>query len=204
MHSISCVNATEHRQKYKGYVFSHIGTIFNTFYSRYLPFDLTGAQKREMHEIRKDMCTGRQMNRLLQGDVGSGKTLVALMTMLIALDNSFQACIMAPTEILAEQHLETIRQFLGDMNIRVELLTGMVKGKRRTQVLEALAAGTVDILVGTHAVIEDTVQFKRLGMAVVDEQHRFGVAQRAKLWAKSENPPHILVMTATPIRAHWP
>ncbi len=191
--------ATEHRQKYKGYVFSHIGTIFNTFYSRYLPFDLTGAQKRVMHEIRKDMCTGRQMNRLLQGDVGSGKTLVALMTMLIALDNGFQACIMAPTEILAEQHLETIRQFLGDMNIRVELLTGMVKGKRRTQVLEALAAGTVDILVGTHAVIEDTVQFKRLGMAVVDEQHRFGVAQRAKLWAKSENPPHILVMTATPI-----
>ncbi len=191
--------ATEHRQKYKGYVFSHIGTIFNTFYSRHLPFDLTGAQKRVMHEIRKDMCTGRQMNRLLQGDVGSGKTLVALMTMLIALDNGFQACIMAPTEILAEQHLETIRQFLGDMNIRVELLTGMVKGKRRTQVLEALAAGTVDILVGTHAVIEDTVQFKRLGMAVVDEQHRFGVAQRAKLWAKSENPPHILVMTATPI-----
>ena len=191
--------ATEHRQKYKGYVFSHIGTIFNTFYSRYLPFDLTGAQKRVMHEIRKDMCTGRQMNRLLQGDVGSGKTLVALMTMLIALDNGFQACIMAPTEILAEQHLETIRQFLGDMNIRVELLTGMVKGKRRSQVLEALAAGTVDILVGTHAVIEDTVQFKRLGMAVVDEQHRFGVAQRAKLWAKSENPPHILVMTATPI-----
>ena len=191
--------ATEHRQKYKGYVFSHIGTIFNTFYSRYLPFDLTGAQKRVMHEIRKDMCTGRQMNRLLQGDVGSGKTLVALMTMLIALDYGFQACIMAPTEILAEQHLETIRQFLGDMNIRVELLTGMVKGKRRTQVLEALAAGTVDILVGTHAVIEDTVQFKRLGMAVVDEQHRFGVAQRAKLWAKSENPPHILVMTATPI-----
>ncbi len=191
--------ATEHRQKYKGYVFSHIGTIFNTFYSRYLPFDLTGAQKRVMHEIRKDMCTGRQMNRLLQGDVGSGKTLVALMTMLIALDNGFQACIMAPTEILAEQHLETIRQFLGDMNIRVELLTGMVKGKRRTQVLEALAAGTVDILVGTHAVIEDTVQFKRLGVAVVDEQHRFGVAQRAKLWAKSENPPHILVMTATPI-----
>ncbi len=191
--------ATEHRQKYKGYVFSHIGTIFNTFYSRHLPFDLTGAQKRVMHEIRKDMCTGRQMNRLLQGDVGSGKTLVALMTMLIALDNGFQACIMAPTEILAEQHLETIRQFLGDMNIRVELLTGMVKGKRRSQVLEALAAGTVDILVGTHAVIEDSVQFKRLGVAVVDEQHRFGVAQRAKLWAKSENPPHILVMTATPI-----
>ena len=191
--------ATEHRQKYKGYVFNHIGTIFNTFYSRYLPFDLTGAQKRVMHEIRKDMCTGRQMNRLLQGDVGSGKTLVALMTMLIAIDNGFQACIMAPTEILAEQHLETIRQLLGDMNIRVELLTGIVKGKRRTQVLEALAAGTVDILVGTHAVIEDTVQFKRLGVAVVDEQHRFGVAQRAKLWAKSENPPHILVMTATPI-----
>jgi ATP-dependent DNA helicase RecG len=191
--------ATEHRQKYKGYVFGHIGEKFNTFYNNYLPFDLTGAQKRVMHEIRQDMRTGRQMNRLLQGDVGSGKTLVALMTMLIALDNGFQACIMAPTEILAEQHLDTIRQFLGDMPIRVELLTGVVKGKKRTEILEALANGEVDILVGTHAVIEDTVLFKRLGVAVVDEQHRFGVAQRAKLWAKSENPPHILVMTATPI-----
>ncbi len=191
--------ATEHRQKYKGYVFGQIGEIFNTFYHKYLPFDLTGAQKRVMHEIRQDMRTGRQMNRLLQGDVGSGKTLVALMTMLIAIDNGFQACIMAPTEILAEQHLATIRHFLCDMNVRVELLTGVVKGKRRTAILEALADGSVDILVGTHAVIEDTVLFKRLGVAVVDEQHRFGVAQRAKLWAKSENPPHILVMTATPI-----
>lgn len=191
--------ANEHRQKYKGYVFGTIGPIFNDFFTRYLPFDLTGAQKRVMHEIRNDMRTGRQMNRLLQGDVGSGKTLVALMTMLIAVDNGFQACIMAPTEILAEQHLETIRGFLQDMNIRTELLTGIVKGKKRCRILEELAEGKIDILVGTHAIIEDTVQFKRLGVAVVDEQHRFGVAQRAKLWAKSENPPHILVMTATPI-----
>ena len=139
------------------------------------------------------------MNRLLQGDVGSGKTLVALMTMLIAIDNGFQACIMAPTEILAEQHYATIKEFLKGIDVRVELLTGIVKGKRRKQVLEALAVGDVKILVGTHAVIEDTVQFARLGLAVVDEQHRFGVAQRARLWAKSETPPHILVMTATPI-----
>ena len=152
-----------------------------------------------MHEIRDDMCSGRQMNRLLQGDVGSGKTLVALMTMLIALGNGFQACIMAPTEILAEQHLTTIKEFLHGMDIRVELLTGMVKGKRRKEVLNALLAGEVKILVGTHAILEDQVRFQRLGIAVIDEQHRFGVAQRARLWAKSENPPHILVMTATPI-----
>ena len=145
------------------------------------------------------MASGKQMNRLLQGDVGSGKTLVALMTMLIAIDNGFQACIMAPTEILAEQHYATIKEFLKGIDVRVELLTGIVKGKRRKQVLEALAVGDVKILVGTHAVIEDTVQFARLGLAVVDEQHRFGVAQRARLWAKSETPPHILVMTATPI-----
>ncbi|MBQ7869750.1 MAG: ATP-dependent DNA helicase RecG [Prevotella sp.] len=191
--------ASDHRRKYRGYVFSRIGDCFNTFYHDHLPFELTGAQKRVVREIRADMCSGRQMNRLLQGDVGSGKTLVALLSMLIALDNGFQACIMAPTEILAEQHLETIRAFLGDMPVRVELLTGIVKGKRRREVLEALAAGEVNILVGTHAVIEDTVRFARLGVVVVDEQHRFGVAQRARLWSKSEQPPHVLVMTATPI-----
>ena len=152
-----------------------------------------------MHEIRDDLRSGRQMNRLLQGDVGSGKTLVALMTMLIALDNGFQACIMAPTEILAEQHLQTIREFLHGMSLRVELLTGIVKGKQRDSILQGLADGSVDIIVGTHALIEDPVVFHRLGLAVVDEQHRFGVAQRARLWAKSEQPPHILVMTATPI-----
>ena len=191
--------ASDQRRKYRGYVFPRIGKIFNGFYSDHLPFPLTDAQKRVMREIRGDLGSGRQMNRLLQGDVGSGKTLVALMTMLIALDNGYQACIMAPTEILAEQHLATIREFLGDMDIRVELLTGIVKGKRRRSVLEGLAAGSVDILVGTHAVIEDTVQFSKLGLVVVDEQHRFGVAQRAKLWSKSQNPPHVLVMTATPI-----
>ena len=191
--------ASDHRRKYRGYVFSRIGDCFNTFYHDHLPFELTGAQKRVVREIRVDMGSGRQMNRLLQGDVGSGKTLVALLSMLIALDNGFQACIMAPTEILAEQHLETIRSFLGDMAVRTELLTGIVKGKRRREVLAALEAGEVNILVGTHAVIEDTVRFARLGMVVVDEQHRFGVAQRARLWAKSEQPPHVLVMTATPI-----
>ena len=191
--------ASEHRRKYRGYIFNRVGDIFNTFYSQNLPFPLTGAQKRVMHEINDDMRSGRQMNRLLQGDVGSGKTLVALMTMLIALGNGFQACIMAPTEILAEQHLATIKEFLKGMPVRVELLTGMVKGKKRAEVLDGLIAGTVDILVGTHAVVEETVQFARLGLAVIDEQHRFGVAQRAKLWAKSNNPPHILVMTATPI-----
>jgi len=185
--------------KYRGNIFSRIGDCFNNFYHQYLPFELTGAQKRVLKEIRADVGSGRQMNRLLQGDVGSGKTLVALMSMLMALDNGYQACIMAPTEILAEQHLQTIKDFLKDMPIRVELLTGMVKGKRRQTVLEDLNKGEVQILVGTHAVIEDTVQFARLGLVVVDEQHRFGVAQRAKLWTKSENPPHVLVMTATPI-----
>ena len=217
--------ASDQRRKYRGYVFNRIGPVFNTFYKENLPFELTGAQKRVMHEIRRDVCSGRQMNRLLQGDVGSGKTLVALMAMLIAIDNGFQACIMAPTEILAEQHLVTIQNFLKGMNVRVELLTGMVKGKRRTQVLEGLLAGEVQILVGTHAVIEDTVLFRRLGLVVIDEQHRFGVAQRAKLWAKAApvdnssisktieassgtvggatpsgtSIPHVLVMTATPI-----
>ena len=191
--------ASDQRQKYRGYVFSQVGETFNTFYHNYLPFPLTEAQKRVIREIRKDMGSGRQMNRLLQGDVGSGKTLVALMTMLIAIDNGYQACIMAPTEILAEQHLQTIMTFLKDMDLRVALLTGIVKGKRRQEVLDGLLDGTIHILVGTHAVIEDTVQFARLGFVVVDEQHRFGVAQRAKLWSKSINPPHVLVMTATPI-----
>lgn len=191
--------ASDQRRKYRGYVFSRVGAIFNTFYSEHLPFALTEAQKRVIREIRRDVGSGRQMNRLLQGDVGSGKTLVALMAMLLAIDNGYQACIMAPTEILAEQHLATIRSFLGDLPLRVELLTGIVKGRRRREVLEGLATGQVNILVGTHAVIEDTVQFARLGLVVVDEQHRFGVAQRAKLWSKSDNPPHILVMTATPI-----
>ncbi len=191
--------ASDHRRKFRGYEFRHVGEIFNEFYQHHLPFPLTGAQKRVIREIRADMGSGRQMNRLLQGDVGSGKTLVALMSMLIALDNRFQACIMAPTEILAEQHLATIREFLGDMPVRVELLTGIVKGKKRREVLQGIADGSVQILVGTHAVIEETVQFLRLGFVVVDEQHRFGVAQRAKLWSKSQNPPHVLVMTATPI-----
>ena len=191
--------ASDQRRKYRGYIFNRIGDIFNGFYAHHLPFELTGAQKRVMHEIRADMCSGRQMNRLLQGDVGSGKTLVALMTMLIALDNGYQACLMAPTEILAEQHLQTIRDFLQGMDIRVELLTGIIKGKKRKEILDGLATGDIQILIGTHAVIEDPVAFQRLGVAVIDEQHRFGVAQRAKLWAKSENPPHVLVMTATPI-----
>ena len=177
--------ASYQRHKYHGYVFQRIGDVFNNFYKNNLPFELTGAQKRVMHEIRADLCSGRQMNRLLQGDVGSGKTLVALMSMLIAIDNGCQACIMAPTEILAEQHLQTIKAFLRDMPVRVELLTGMVKGKRRSEILEGLIDGAVHILVGTHAVIEDTVQFHRLGLVVIDEQHRFGVAQRAKLWNKN-------------------
>ena len=188
-----------HRRKYRGYLLPRIGEHFNSFFKQNLKFELTGAQKRVMHEIQADMNTGRQMNRLVQGDVGSGKTLVALMAMLIAVDNGFQACMMAPTEILAEQHLATIKDFLKGLNVRVELLTGIVKGKKRKEILKGVVTGDVHILVGTHAVIEDTVQFHNLGLAVVDEQHRFGVAQRAKLWAKNQNPPHILVMTATPI-----
>lgn len=191
--------ASDHRRKYRGYVFKHVGQLLNDFYAQHLPFALTGAQKRVMHEIHGDMRSGRQMNRLLQGDVGSGKTLVALMSMLIALDNGYQACLMAPTEILAEQHLNTIRAMVQGMDVRVELLTGTVKGKRREQLLRDLATGRIQILVGTHAVIEESVIFSHLGLAVIDEQHRFGVAQRARLWRKSTNPPHILVMTATPI-----
>ena len=189
----------ERRNKFRGLVFERVGEIFNTFYAHHLPFQLTGAQKRVIKEMRRDMGSGRQMNRLLQGDVGSGKTLVALMTMLIALDNGFQACMMAPTEILATQHYETIRRFLNGMPVRVELLTGNVKGKRREAILRDLLTGDVHILIGTHAVIEDTVNFSSLGLVVIDEQHRFGVAQRAKLWAKNTRPPHVLVMTATPI-----
>lgn len=189
----------ERRNKFRGLLFERVGEVFNTFYSQNLPFQLTGAQKRVVKEMRRDMGSGRQMNRLLQGDVGSGKTLVALMTMLIALDNGYQACMMAPTEILATQHYETIRRFLEGMDVRVELLTGTVKGKRRETILRDLLTGAVNILIGTHAVIEDTVNFSSLGLVVIDEQHRFGVAQRAKLWAKNACPPHVLVMTATPI-----
>ena len=197
---LNILRYTKDRQrKCRGLVFERVGEVFNTFYAQNLPFQLTGAQKRVIKEIRKDMGSGRQMNRLLQGDVGSGKTLVALMSMLIALDNGYQACMMAPTEILAAQHYETIQQLLFGMNVRVELLMGSVKGKKREEILKGLLTGEVQILIGTHAVLEDTVNFTSLGMVVIDEQHRFGVAQRAKLWAKNTCPPHVLVMTATPI-----
>ena len=191
--------AKDRQRKYRGYVFETVGEIFNTFYAKNLPFELTGAQKRVLKEIRRDVGSGKQMNRLLQGDVGSGKTLVALMSMLIALDNGYQACMMVPTEILANQHFETIRELLYGMDIRVELLTGSVKGKKREAILTGLLTGDVRILIGTHAVIEDTVNFSSLGLVVIDEQHRFGVAQRARLWTKNAQPPHVLVMTATPI-----
>ena len=191
--------AKDRQRKYRGLYFEKVGEVFNTFYSQNLPFQLTGAQKRVIKEIRKDVGSGRQMNRLLQGDVGSGKTLVALMSMLLALDNGYQACMMAPTEILAAQHYETIKQLLFGMNVRVELLMGSVKGKKREEILKGLLTGDVHILIGTHAVLEDTVGFSSLGMVVIDEQHRFGVAQRAKLWMKNACPPHVLVMTATPI-----
>ena len=191
--------AKDRQQKYRGYIFEKVGEVFNTFYSQNLPFELTNAQKRVLKEIRRDVGSGKQMNRLLQGDVGSGKTLVALMSMLMALDNGFQACMMAPTEILANQHYETIRELLYGMDVHVELLTGSIKGKRREAILAGLLTGDVRILIGTHAVIEDTVNFASLGLVVIDEQHRFGVAQRARLWSKNIQPPHILVMTATPI-----
>ena len=191
--------ATDRQKEVHGIPCPRVGTMFLDFYHHHLPFTLTGAQQRVVKEMHADMKSGRQMNRLLQGDVGSGKTLVALLVMLLAIDNGLQACIMAPTEILAEQHLETCRQFRGDMPLRVELLTGMVKGKRRKAVLEALASREVHILVGTHAVIEDPVEFRNLGLVIIDEQHRFGVAQRARLWRKNVVPPHVLVMTATPI-----
>lgn len=185
--------------KFKGLACTQVGDIFNTFFSKHLPFELTGAQKRVIREIRKDMSREVQMNRLLQGDVGSGKTLVALMVILIALDNGYQACLMAPTEILAKQHLESITEMLGDMNINICLLTGSSKKAERNQIHEGLMDGSVQILIGTHALLENKVQFKNLGIAVIDEQHRFGVAQRSKLWSKNHRPPHVLVMTATPI-----
>ena len=186
-------------RKFRGLPFNRVGDCFYAFYNQNLPFELTGAQKRVIKEIRRDVGSGRQMNRLLQGDVGSGKTLVALMSMLLALDNGYQACMMAPTEILAGQHYETIQRFLFGLNIRVELLTGSIKGKKREKILKDLLTGEVQILIGTHAVLEDTVTFSSLGMVVIDEQHRFGVAQRARLWKKNTCPPHVLVMTATPI-----
>lgn len=189
----------ERLYKYKGYLFERVGEQFNTFYQQNLPFELTNAQKRVLKEIRKDVGSGRQMNRLLQGDVGSGKTLVALMSMLLAVDNGYQACLMAPTEILARQHYETIVKLLYGMNIKVELLTGSVKKKARVDIHNGLLTGEIHILIGTHAVIENDVRFSSLGLVIVDEQHRFGVAQRARLWGKSVQPPHVLVMTATPI-----
>ena len=182
-----------------GFVFSRVGDYFNNFYNHVLEFPLTGAQKRVIREMRRDMGSGRQMNRLLQGDVGSGKTIVAFMTALIALDNGYQACIMAPTEILATQHLESISQMAAPIGVKVALLTGSTRKKERDRIHEQLQSGELQILIGTHALIEDTVQFRNLGLAVIDEQHRFGVAQRAKLWRKNTTPPHVLVMTATPI-----
>jgi ATP-dependent DNA helicase RecG len=183
----------------QGWRFDRVGEHFNDFFKHHLPFELTGAQKRVLREIRQDVGSGRQMNRLLQGDVGSGKTIVALMSMLLALDNGFQACIMAPTEILAQQHFFSISGLLEAMGIPVKLLTGTVKGKIRKEILQELADGSLRIVVGTHALIEESVQFQNLGLAVIDEQHRFGVGQRARLWKKNEMPPHVLVMTATPI-----
>ncbi|MBO7239281.1 MAG: ATP-dependent DNA helicase RecG [Bacteroidaceae bacterium] len=191
--------AKERQMRYVGHRFAKVGEMFNRFYNEQLPFELTGAQKRVVKEIRADVNSERQMNRLLQGDVGSGKTLVALMSMLLAKDNGYQACLLAPTEILAEQHFSTLRRMLGVLPVRVELLTGSTKAKERVPLFEALEDGSVDILVGTHAVLEDNVLFRNLGLVVIDEQHRFGVVQRAKMWAKNNIPPHILVMTATPI-----
>ncbi|HKB45008.1 MAG TPA: ATP-dependent DNA helicase RecG, partial [Chitinophagaceae bacterium] len=183
----------------KGVVFDKVGDLFNTFFKNYIPFQLTGAQKRVMKEIRADTAKGRQMNRLLQGDVGSGKTIVAVLTMLLAVDNGYQACLMAPTEILSQQHYNTINKLLEKIDVPVKLLTGSTKKAGRKKIVSELEEGSLKILVGTHAVIEETVQFKNLGIVIIDEQHRFGVAQRAKLWQKAEVPPHILVMTATPI-----
>lgn len=183
----------------KGVVFDTVGELFNSFYKNNLPFELTGAQKRVIREIRIDTATGKQMNRLLQGDVGSGKTIVALLTMLLAVDNGFQACLMAPTEILAKQHFASITELLKGVPVTVQLLTGSTKAADRKKILPALENGELKILIGTHAVIEDAVRFQKLGIVIIDEQHRFGVAQRAKLWAKGEVPPHVLVMTATPI-----
>lgn len=187
------------KRHFKGLVFPEVGDVFNTFYGKHLPFDLTNAQKKVLKEIRKDLKSGYQMNRLMQGDVGSGKTIVALFCMLLAKDNFYQSCLMAPTEILAIQHFNTLLEYLKDMDVKLALLTGSSKAAERRAIDEGLRSGDIDIIVGTHALLEDKVVFKNLGFAVIDEQHRFGVAQRAKLWKKNANPPHILVMTATPI-----
>ncbi|NNK19748.1 MAG: ATP-dependent DNA helicase RecG [Flavobacteriaceae bacterium] len=187
------------KKKIKGFPFQHVGKKFNTFYKEYLPFQLTGAQQKVIKEIRADLGSKAQMNRLLQGDVGSGKTIVALMSMLLALDNGYQSCLMAPTEILANQHFNSLKELLGEMDVSIALLTGSVRKSNRKEIHEALEDGSLHILVGTHAVLEHKVQFNNLGLAIIDEQHRFGVAQRSKLWHKNEIPPHILVMTATPI-----
>lgn len=191
--------ARKRNGRFRGFVFSKVGEKFNGFYHDVLPFQLTEAQKRVMREIRNDLRSGQQMNRLVQGDVGSGKTVVAVMTMLLAVDNGFQSCMMAPTEILAEQHYASISRMLSAIGLRVEMLTGIVKGRKRTAILKDLKDGAIDVLVGTHALLEDPVVFSNLGCAIIDEQHRFGVEQRSRLWRKNSNPPHILVMTATPI-----
>jgi len=196
--SVARLRSQRHRFS-KGVVFEKVGELFNTFYTKHLPFELTGAQKRVIKEIRKDTATGKQMNRLLQGDVGSGKTMVALLTMLIAADNGYQSCLMAPTEVLAQQHYNNLTSFLKDMPVEIGLLTGSTKTAARKLIQEKLDNGSLQILIGTHAVIEKAVQFKNLGIGIVDEQHKFGVAQRAMLWEKNQTPPHILVMTATPI-----
>lgn len=195
---LASMQSKRHRLS-KGFLFEKVGDIFNTFYTIHLPFELTGAQKRVIREIRQDLATGKQMNRLLQGDVGSGKTMVALLIMLIAIDNGFQSCLMAPTEVLSHQHHHTISSMVKDMPVTVALLTGSTKKTERKKIIQQLADGAIDILIGTHAVIEKEVQFKNLGLAIVDEQHKFGVAQRALLWEKNDIPPHMLVMTATPI-----
>ena len=197
---LSMLYQSQHRSKqYRGYIFSTIGDYFNQFYNKYLPFPLTNAQKRVIKEIRNDMRSGIQMNRLLQGDVGSGKTIVALLTALIALDNGYQACLMAPTEILANQHYDTISSLVAPLGITVKLLTGSTKKKEKEEILSDLANAGINIIIGTHALIEENVNFSNLGYVIIDEQHRFGVAQRAKLWNKNVSPPHVLVMTATPI-----
>ncbi|MBO9200722.1 ATP-dependent DNA helicase RecG [Niastella sp. MAH-29] len=190
----------QQRHRYsKGIVFGQVGEIFNTFYEKYLPFELTGAQKRVIKEIRRDTGSGKQMNRLLQGDVGSGKTIVALLVLLLAIDNGYQGCLLAPTEILTQQHFNSISKLLSELPVNVRMLTGSTKTKERKEILKGLEEGTIHFVVGTHAILEDTVKFKNLGLAIIDEQHRFGVAQRAKLWSKGAIPPHVLVMTATPI-----
>jgi ATP-dependent DNA helicase RecG len=190
---------TQRQKQSRGVIFRQVGRLFNDFYSNTLPFELTGAQKRVLREIRQDTATGHQMNRLLQGDVGSGKTMVALLTMLLAADNGFQSCMLAPTEILSNQHAVNLSEMLQDLPVSVRLLTGSVKSAARRKILEELADGSANILIGTHAILEDPVLFKNLGLAIIDEQHRFGVAQRARIWKKSSIPPHVLVMTATPI-----